>query len=67
MKVVLLQDISAKGRQGEIKEVADGYARNYLFPKGLAVPATPAAIKKAKAQIVEHEHRQEGLDRDRVE
>jgi large subunit ribosomal protein L9 len=55
MKVVLLQDISAKGKQGEIKEVADGYARNYLIPRGLAMPATTAAIKSAKARISEHE------------
>jgi large subunit ribosomal protein L9 len=59
MKVVLLQDISAKGKQGEIKDVADGYARNYLIPKGLAIPATPAAIKRAQTQIVESERRQE--------
>ena len=59
MKVVLLQDISAKGKQGEIKEVADGYARNYLFPKGLAIPATPAAIKRAQTQLIEDEHKQE--------
>jgi large subunit ribosomal protein L9 len=59
MKVILLQDISTKGKQGEIKDVAVGYARNYLFPKGLAVAATPAAIKKAKTQIEEYKHRQE--------
>jgi large subunit ribosomal protein L9 len=59
MKVVLLQDISAKGKQGEIKDVADGYARNYLIPKGLAMPATPAAIKRTQAQMMEYERRQE--------
>jgi len=47
MKVIFLKD-AAKGKRGEIKEVADGYARNFLLPKGLALPATPSAIKAAK-------------------
>ncbi len=50
MKVVFLQDLSTKVKQGEIGEVADGYARNFLFPRGLALPATPSAIKAAKIQ-----------------
>jgi large subunit ribosomal protein L9 len=48
MKVIFLKNVP-KGRRGEIKEVADGYARNFLFPKGMALPATPSAIKAAKA------------------
>ena len=48
MKVIFLKDAS-KGNRGEIKEVADGYARNFLFPKGLALPATPSATKAARA------------------
>jgi large subunit ribosomal protein L9 len=47
MKVIFLKD-APKGKRGEIKEVADGYARNFLFPKGMALPATPSAIKTAK-------------------
>jgi large subunit ribosomal protein L9 len=47
MKVVFLKDVS-KGKRGEIKEVADGYARNFLLPKGMALPATPSVIKTAK-------------------
>jgi large subunit ribosomal protein L9 len=47
MKVVFLKDVS-KGKRGEIKEVADGYARNFLLPKGMALPATPSVIKAAK-------------------
>lgn len=50
MKVVFLKDVSSKGKAGEIREVADGYARNFLFPKGLALPATEEALKSAKAQ-----------------
>jgi large subunit ribosomal protein L9 len=53
MKVIFLQDVSTKGKRGEIKEVADGYARNFLFPKNLAVQATPAALKEAKERVEE--------------
>ena len=48
MEVLLLQDVDRLGSAGDIKRVADGYARNYLFPKELAVLATPGAIKQAK-------------------
>jgi len=47
MKVVFLQDVSSKGKAGEIREVADGYARNFLIPKNLAIPASESAIKLA--------------------
>ncbi|MBI4300951.1 MAG: 50S ribosomal protein L9 [Chloroflexi bacterium] len=50
MKVVLIEDVENLGRQGEIKNVADGYGRNYLIPKGLAAPATPAALQQAEAR-----------------
>lgn len=58
MKVVFLQDVSVKGKKGEIREVADGYARNFLLPQGLAVPATPTAIKVAETQFEERAQRQ---------
>jgi large subunit ribosomal protein L9 len=52
MKVIFLKNVP-KGKRGEIKEVADGYARNFLLPKGLALPATPSAIKAAKVMSEE--------------
>jgi large subunit ribosomal protein L9 len=48
MKVILLSDIYKQGVAGEIVEVKDGYARNYLFPKSLAVKATPGELKRAE-------------------
>lgn len=50
MKVVLLEDIEKLGKKYEIKEVADGYARNFLIPKGLAKPATKKMIEWAERQ-----------------
>lgn len=50
MEVLLLKDVEDLGEAGEIKRVADGYARNYLVPRGLAVRATPGAIKQAEKQ-----------------
>lgn len=48
MQVLLLQDVHKLGRAGQIKKVANGYGRNYLIPQGLAIPATPNAIKMAE-------------------
>ncbi len=45
MKIILKEDIETIGRKGEIKDVADGYARNYLFPRSLAVFASQGNIK----------------------
>jgi large subunit ribosomal protein L9 len=47
MKVLLIKDVYKLGHAGDIKKVADGYGRNYLLPKGMAVLATQGAIKKA--------------------
>lgn len=50
MKILLTQDVETLGKVGEIKKVPDGYARNFLIPKGLAVLATEGAIKQASLQ-----------------
>ena len=44
MKVIFLQDVKGKGKKGQMAEISDGYARNYLLPKKLAMEATPDAI-----------------------
>ena len=50
MKVIFLKDVKGKGKKGEVKNVADGYAHNFLFKKGLAVEATPANLSALKAR-----------------
>ena len=44
MKVILLQDVKGKGKKGQMIEVSDGYARNYMLPRKIAVEATPDAV-----------------------
>ena len=44
MKVILLQDVKGKGKKGQMIEVSDGYARNYMLPKKLAIEATADAV-----------------------
>ena len=46
MKVILLQDVAGQGRRGQALNVAEGYARNYLLPRGLASPATKGKMKE---------------------
>ena len=46
MKVILLMDVKGSGKKDEIINVSDGYARNFLFPKKMAVEATPGAMKE---------------------
>lgn len=46
MKVILLEDVKGSGKTGDVVKVSDGYARNLLIPKGLAVEATPQNIKQ---------------------
>lgn len=46
MKVILLQDVKKLGQEGQVKEVADGYARNFLIPQGLVMEATATKLKE---------------------
>ncbi|MFN8524890.1 MAG: 50S ribosomal protein L9 [Chloroflexota bacterium] len=50
MKVILKKDVKGTGKAGEVKDVADGYARNFLIPRQLAVPATTSALKGVEAR-----------------
>ncbi len=57
MKVILLDDIPKLGRRGEVKEVTDGYARNYLLPQRLVLPATAANLTQLGQIKQQHEVR----------
>ena len=59
MKVVLLQDVKAQGKKDQIIEVSDGYARNFLFPKKLAVPADAKVVNDIKSKQSSAKHREE--------
>ncbi|WP_017725822.1 50S ribosomal protein L9 [Halalkalibacterium ligniniphilum] len=50
MKVIFLENVKGKGKKGEVKNVPDGYARNYLFPNNLAKEATSGNVKNLEAQ-----------------
>ncbi|MDR1252482.1 MAG: 50S ribosomal protein L9 [Treponema sp.] len=57
MKVILNKDLSTLGEEGDVKDVARGYARNYLFPRGIALPFTPKTEKLFEARKEEIETR----------
>src|SRR5437764_12547123 len=59
MKVILLQDIEGLGKAGDLKEVANGYARNYLLPRRLAAGATPGLIANRSQRIAAEQRRLE--------
>lgn len=62
MKILLMKDVFKLGRAGDIKKVADGYGRNYLIPQGLAVLATPGAMKQADRIRAKAAERREALN-----
>ena len=57
MKIILQREVEKLGTPGQVVEVADGYARNYLLPRGLAIPATKGAVKHADRLKVAHGER----------
>ena len=71
MKIIFTKDVPAVGKKDEVKNVSDGYARNFLFPKGLARSATENAIKnlthalaeKQKTSTLRHDHAQTVAER----
>jgi large subunit ribosomal protein L9 len=62
MKVVLREEVRGLGTVGDVKDVADGYARNFLIPRRLAAPATPGALKNVESQRASIAKRQAQLD-----
>lgn len=59
MKVILKQDVKSIGKKGAVLDVAEGYARNFLFPKGLAVEATAGNIKTVEARNQKEQEKKE--------
>lgn len=52
MKVILLSDVIGTGKEGEVKEVSDGYARNFLIPKGLAKEANAKTLREREEKLI---------------
>lgn len=66
MEVILLQDVDKLGNKGEVANVSDGYARNYLFPRKLAEQATPARIANVR-RLMEEKQAQERREAERAD
>ncbi len=62
MKIIFLKDVPPTGKVGEIKEVADGYGRNFLLPRKLAALAKPSALKALEVEIKKEIENQKRLD-----
>jgi large subunit ribosomal protein L9 len=71
MKIILMEDVPTLGRRGEVREVATGYARNFLLPKKLALAATPANLQnldqlkrqRQRAEVKARDEAQTAADR----
>ena len=64
MKVVFLQDVEGTAQVGDVKDVKNGFARNYLLPRGLAGPAVEPYLQRAGARAARETKRQDALDQD---
>ncbi len=64
MKVVFLEDVEGTALVGDVKDVKNGFARNYLLPRRLAAPAVEPFLERARARAAREAKRQEALDRD---
>lgn len=62
MKVILLKDVAGLGQTGDVKEVSEGYARNYLLRQGMVAAATGAALGNLKQHIASERRKQEKLE-----
>ncbi len=70
MKIILLQDVEGLGKAGDLKDVANGYARNYLLPRRLAAGATPSLLANHQQRIAAEQRKREKqaeLDRQQAE
>ncbi len=59
MKVILVEDVKKLGKKGDVVNASDGYARNYLFPRKLAIEATPQNLQKLKAVKAQEDKQRE--------
>jgi large subunit ribosomal protein L9 len=64
MKVVFLEDVEGTAHAGEVKDVKNGFARNFLLPRGLAAPAVEPYLRRGEAVAKREAKRQEGLDQE---
>jgi large subunit ribosomal protein L9 len=58
MKVILLQEVAGLGKPGDVKTVADGYARNFLLPRQMVTAATPSALANLQERVATEQRRQ---------
>ncbi|HHX93547.1 MAG TPA: 50S ribosomal protein L9 [Tenericutes bacterium] len=59
MRVIFLEDVKGQGKKGEVKDVKDGYAKNYLIRQGLAVPATKESLRKLEEEKQKKKNKEE--------